>query len=158
MTDIKEIPVNALVRLPRHMLEVEIGGPRLVTVSRGLGEVMQPPDASSRSAAHMYLYQINGSMGPEPGLVFSFDPTGKQAGNDVEDDVRLGEEEPFYLEFVGSVPMGFLWTPSGKLSMISADMSQEFMNDAVIPHDLLLPKRVPASLRISKYWQLWVSL
>jgi hypothetical protein len=167
MTDIKmkmmkkEIGVHALVRLPKGMHEIEIGGPRLVTVSRGLSSAVKPPNAVLRTAAKLYLYQRDSSMGPEPWLIFAFDPENKQAGNDTAEDISKYEENPHVLEYVGEVPTGLLWSPSNKnskLSMFCADMSQKFMDDAVIPHYLLLPKRFPASLRLSKYWQLWVSL
>jgi hypothetical protein len=158
MTDVREVGVHALIRLPRKMLESDIGGPRLVTVSRGLSSISQPPNAVNRTAAHLYLYQKNGPMGPEPWLVFAFNPLNKQAGNSTEADIEKYEEEEHLLEYVGEVPIGLLWSPSQKLSMIGLDMSQEFMSTAVIPHELLLPKRVPSSLRLSEYWQLWVSL
>ena len=139
------------------MLDVEIGGPRLISVGRGTKAVEQPPDAVTRAAADLYLYQKDGQMGPEPWLVFAWDPAKKEAGN-TRPDIERHEQQPYHLEYVGQVPMGILFSCNRKLSMICADMSKKFMDQATIPHDLLLPKRVPASLRMSEYWQLWVSL
>ena len=159
MTDAQDISVSALIRLPRYMkdCEVEIGGPRLVTVSRGLSEVVQPPEAVTRTSSKLFLYQRASDMGPEEWLVFVFDPVSKQAGEDAAEDVSQHEDDHI-LELVGEIPMGILWSPSKKLSMLCADMSKEFMKDAVIPHYLLLPKRVPSALRVSQYYQLWIGL
>ena len=159
MTDVQDISVSALIRLPRYMKdwEVEIGGPRLITVSRGFSEVSQPPEAVTRTSSKLFLYQRPSDMGPEEWLVFVFDPVNKQAGNDAAEDVSQYEGEHI-LEPVGEISMGILWSPSKKLSMLCADMSKEFMKDAALPHYLLLPKMMPAALRISKYYQLWVSL
>ncbi len=49
------------------MLDVEIGGPRLISVGRGTKAVEQPPDAVTRAAADLYLYQKDGQMAPNRG-------------------------------------------------------------------------------------------
>lgn len=143
------------------MYDAEIGGPRLVTVSRGLTAVEQPPNAVTRAAATLYLFQKQGELGPEPWLVFAFSLTDKEAGN-TRAVIEREEQQPYCLDEVGTVPVGIIWSPTkkngGKLSLISVDLSKKFMDTAVIPHDLMLPKRVPASLRITDCCQLWVSL
>jgi len=158
MTD---IPVNALIRLPRHTYDAEIGGPRLITVSRGLKQVEQPPDAVTRTAASVYLFEKPGDMGPQPWLVFAFSLTSQEAGN-TRSCIEKDEQQPYHLEEVGEVKAGIIWSPTskkgGRLSLVSIDLTKKFMDQADIPHYLLLPKRVPASIRITDCCQLWVSL
>lgn len=155
----QEIGIHALIRTPRHHLDVDIGGPRLITVSRGLGEIESEEKVSTRGKAALFLYHRDKDQPGELWLVAAFHPTETLAGNEAEEAVREAEEETNYrLDALGVVPYGILYSAGGKLSMLSIDLSREFMEDAVMPHDLLLPKRVPAALRINEYWQLWISL
>ena len=156
MTD---IPVNAMIQVPRYLRnkEVSIGGPRLIVVSRGMTMIEQPPDAVTRTRGRLFLYERPSEMGAEPWLVFGFSVDGPLAGNDLAEDISEGEPD-HVLEEVGEIPIGLLWSSGKKLSMLSADMSKDFMSQAVLPHYLMLPKRVPASIRMSRYWQLWVNL
>ena len=148
-----------MIQVPRYLRnkEVSIGGPRLIVVSRGMTMIEQPPDAVTRTRGRLFLYERPSEMGAEPWLVFGFSVDGPLAGNDLAEDISEGEPD-HVLEEVGEIPIGLLWSSGKKLSMLSADMSKDFMSQAVLPHYLMLPKRVPASIRMSRYWQLWVNL
>ena len=161
MSDVLEIPVTALIKLPRHTPVAEIGGPRQVAVSRGLKCVSKTPNAVSRAAGTLYYFERLAEDGPESWLVVAFSLTNKEAGNP-RPDIEAYEEGEYHLEEVGTVPVGIVYnhtsTNGNRLSLLCADLGKEFMSKAEIPHYLLLPKRVPSSVRFSEYCQLWVSL
>ena len=149
-----EYGVHTLIKPARYAKDVVLGGPRLLTVSRDLGGLTPKSLMNSRGRAALFFY-----LGADPYLIASWHPTERLAGKAAQQDIQQHEQQTDYLlNPLGYAPYGILYSRGGKLSMISIDLSQKFMDEADIPKELLLPKRVPSAIRIGNYWQLWLSL